>query len=86
MRGVRLTSNTEGILIDAGSTGNDVRGNVATGTKSGIDVSQGSIGNTIIGNSAQQNSFFDLEDDNTGCDNNLWRGNDFGTASQSCIH
>jgi parallel beta-helix repeat protein len=73
------------------SAGNDVRGNVVTDNAGGgiAAASQLGTGNTIIGNFAQDNTRFggfDLFDGNTNCDSNVWRGNDFGTANQFCIH
>jgi parallel beta-helix repeat protein len=83
VRGVTATGNEFGISIE--SAGNDVRGNVVTdNTETGIDVF-GATDNTIIGNSATGNGT-DLKDSNPTCDSNVWRGNDFGTANQSCIH
>ena len=40
--------------------------------------------NTIKFNTALNNSQ-DLSDDNTNCDNNLWKYNKFNTRNQSCI-
>lgn len=82
--GVTVTENHLG--IDMASAANSVRGNVATGNDFGIAAVSGATGNTIIGNYAHGNSFLDLFDDNASCDSNVWRGNDFGTANQVCIH
>jgi parallel beta-helix repeat protein len=67
-------------------TDNDVLGNAA----SGIRVA--SRNNTISSNTAQGNAawpglsnVFDLNDLNANCDNNVWLGNVFGTASSACI-
>ena len=68
------------------ATGNVVEGNTFDqNTRSGV-LAQASLGinNTIRGNSAQDNSGFDLEDDNGGCAN-VWQGNTFGSANQPCI-
>lgn len=71
-------------LFDA--TGNVVEGNTFDqNTRSGVlAVASLGINNTIRGNSAQNNSSFDLEDDNGGCAN-VWQGNTFGIANQPCI-
>jgi hypothetical protein len=84
VRGVTATKNDEG--IDVASANNSVRGNVTT--DNGIGIGVGGAGNTIIGNFAHWNSFFDLADGLFfgNCVHNVWRGNDFGTANQSCIH
>lgn len=85
VRGVTATENSfEG--IDLESPGNTVKGNVTTSNSFGIFVDGGATGNTIIGNYSHGNSTDDLVDFNSNCDSNVWRGNDFGTANQSCIH
>jgi hypothetical protein len=83
VRGVTATGNDFfGILITG--SGNDVRGSVVTGSLTGIEVFSG-VSNTIIGNSAHNNGT-DLADLNANCDSNVWIGNDFVTANESCIH
>jgi hypothetical protein len=78
-----------GISIE--SSGNDVRGNVATGNGAaisngaGIIVATGSTGNTITANFAQNNFGMDLQDGNVNCGSNAWQGN-VGAANQPCIH
>jgi parallel beta-helix repeat protein len=85
VRGVTVTGNdAQGIELE--SSGNDVRGNVATDNFFGIAAGLLGTGNTIIGNYAHGNSNFDLFDLHSNCDSNVWRGNDFGIANQSCIH
>jgi parallel beta-helix repeat protein len=84
VRGVTATRNFIGIFIQ--STGSDVRGNVTTHNFIGIGVRNPTSGNTIIGNYAHNNIGVDLADGNPNCDNNVWLGNDFGTANMSCIH
>jgi parallel beta-helix repeat protein len=84
VRGVTATGDGDGIAL--GSANNSVRGNVATDNGIGIGAFAPATGNTIIGNSAHANSFDDLFDNNANCDSNVWRGNDFGSANQSCIH
>jgi hypothetical protein len=56
------------------------------GNDFGIVAETGATDNTIIGNVATGNLTVDLFDGNPGCDGNVWRGNDFGTADISCIH
>jgi len=65
---------------------NQVHGNAANGIR------VASKTNTITGNDATgnaafpgQSNVFDLNDVNPGCDNNVWVGNVFGTASSACI-
>jgi parallel beta-helix repeat protein len=83
VRGVTATENPDaGIRIQ--SDGNSVRGNDATDNVFGIEVTFGS-GNTIIGNTATGNPHDDLFDASGTCTNNVWQGNDFGTANPSCI-
>jgi hypothetical protein len=48
-------------------------------------VSGTGTGNNMQGNTAQNNGIFDLQDENTNCDDNTWKKNIFGTASQACI-
>lgn len=85
VRGVTVTDNFVGISI--GGPDNSIRGNVATRNgDAGIVANSGATDTTIIGNYAHDKAE-DLVDDNLAdCDNNVWRGNDFGTANQSCIH
>jgi parallel beta-helix repeat protein len=66
------------------SPSNTITGNVCKGNNAGIDV--GSNGNTIENNTALNNLWIDLADANPTCGSNLWAGNTFHTASQSCIH
>jgi parallel beta-helix repeat protein len=83
---VKATGNNTGIYVNS-TGGTDVLGNVTTdNTNYGILVPEGATGNTIIGNYAHGNPSFDLFDGNANCDSNVWLGNDFGTANQSCIH
>jgi hypothetical protein len=93
LRGVTVTALAVpiGPAIRLASAGNDVRGNVLTDNDAdGIAAaSQLGTGNTIVGNFAHDNGRsggFDLADGNPNCDSNVWRGNDFGTANESCIH
>jgi len=85
VRGVTVTGNFNGIEVQG--AGNSVRGNTVTGNGGdGIYADGGTTGATIIGNTATGNGGVDLVDLSFECTSNVWRGNDFGTANQSCIH
>jgi parallel beta-helix repeat protein len=77
--------NFEGIYVlnppfGVSFTDNTIIGNTADNNY-GNGILVGASGNTIIGNSAHNNSRPDLQ----GSCSNVWQGNDFGTASPSCI-
>lgn len=72
-----------------------IDGNTTTGNAiGGISIGKNSLDNTVMGNTATGNNVknsprgFDLTDQNLTppCDHNVWRGDRFGTANQSCIH
>jgi len=69
------------------SNNNEIHANTTTNnsTGSGLAIDVGSTGNNVTGNSAFNNSPFDMQDNNSGCDNNKWQGNHFGIANQPCI-
>lgn len=84
-------NDTDGFsIIDNGSrlTRNSAQNNF----DDGIDVDSGSLNNKLSQNTAADNGSadlegnggFDLEDDNTNCDNNTWTSNR-GTRNQTCI-
>ena len=75
----------DGIEVD--SDNNKIHGTVAQSNgEDGIDLSQGSTGNRVSGNTATDNIQNDLSDDNPTCADNVWTGNQFGTASPAtCI-
>jgi hypothetical protein len=52
----------------------------------GILLTSGASGNSISGNTSLNNTPYDMEDDNTNCGTNKWRGNKFKYANMSCIH
>ena len=84
IKGNDSSNNATGFVLLDGN-GNEIRGNSAnSNSQDGIQVFQGTA-NIIRGNTAMGNNIFDLEDDDTNCDSNIWQGNDFVTASQSCI-
>ena len=73
-----------GLVI--GSNNNEIHSNTTNNNRdSGLAVSFGSSANNITGNTSFNNGL-DMEDDNPSCDSNKWKGNQFGTANQSCIH
>jgi parallel beta-helix repeat protein len=80
--GIRLARETSGNLIEA----NRVHANAGHG----IFVGRGVVENRILNNKAQANNglllpnTFDLVDRNSRCDANVWRGNEFRTASRPC--
>jgi parallel beta-helix repeat protein len=82
----------DGIILEAGApyfytTGNTINANTADNNGSyGIQLVTGATGNTINANTALGNPVDDLFDDNPGCDSNVWNGNKFNTANQTCIH
>jgi hypothetical protein len=53
--------------------------------RSAGDGADNAIGNYAHGNGTGGVAK-DLGDTHTNCDSNVWLGNDFGTANQSCIH
>jgi len=64
---------------------NRLMNNIATDHgEDGIVVWVGATNNVLRGNRGQNNSAFDLADDNANCDQNSWRGNT-GTHNQPCI-
>jgi parallel beta-helix repeat protein len=89
VRAVLATKNAVGIEITGGQ-GTEVHGNVARDNRFGIVVRNGANNNMIEGNIALNNKDTDLSDHNPSCGDDVWRGNDFGTAfaspSSSCIH
>ena len=82
-----LTNNTVGIDL-AFSNLNNISANVASfNTSTGISIR--GTQNDIHGNLAFGNGFVDMSDHTTlesNCDGNRWRGNQFDTADQLCIH
>jgi parallel beta-helix repeat protein len=84
VRGVAAIANAIGIGVD--SKDNSVRDNVTVhNVVVGIDLFVSATGNTIEGNFAPANRL-DLRDNIPDCAGNIWSGNDFVTANESCIH
>jgi parallel beta-helix repeat protein len=82
-RNTARASVNDGFTFSYGGN-NVVRNNVATGNAgTGISVLSGVTGNEFVGNIATGNGQ-DLNDGNPDCDNNIWRDNQFETAS-ACI-
>ena len=78
--------NAGGIAI-LGSN-NEIHANTTDNNASsfGIELFSGASGNSISGNTSLNNTPYDMQDDNTGCGTNKWRGNKFNMANMSCIH
>jgi parallel beta-helix repeat protein len=88
VRGVNLTNPAfygDGIFVTDFGSANSIVGNVLTGNAEGIAMNFGTTDNRIIGNTATSNGI-DLFDEDFTCTSNVWKGNDFTTASPSCIH
>jgi hypothetical protein len=84
VRGVAAIANAIGIGVN--SKDNSVRDNVTVhNVVVGIDVFVSATGNAIEGNFAQANRL-DLRNNIPDCAGNVWSGNDFVTANESCIH
>jgi hypothetical protein len=70
--------------------GATVQNNVTNGNGvNGIAVFSGTSANEITNNTSLANGGFDLSDNNSPpppCSTNVWSGNKFFTANQSCIH
>jgi parallel beta-helix repeat protein len=64
-----------------------VDNNAISNVGPGIQLDTDATGNHIHKNRALDNGSFDLEDDNPGCDANIWRNNIFGVANNpGCIN
>jgi parallel beta-helix repeat protein len=75
-----------GIVVSEGATRNVITGNrVFNQFGVGILLVQDATGNVILGNRAKNNTPWDAQDDNTRCDLNIWRANQFDRVNQSCI-
>jgi parallel beta-helix repeat protein len=85
VRGVLATHNLVGIEVAPGTEGARVHDNVARHNKFGIVVRHSAHHNRIEDNIALNNEKQDLSDHNPACDSNVWLGNDFETANESCI-
>jgi parallel beta-helix repeat protein len=58
---------------------NTIQNNTVNYNFTGIRVEQNCTGNTLQGNTALTNVNPDMEDDNPGCDTNIWANNTFAT-------
>jgi len=75
-----------GIVLTEGATRNVITGNrVFNQFGVGILLDQDATQNVILGNRAENNKPWDAQNDNTGCDANIWRANQFNRVNQSCI-
>ncbi len=77
--------NHVGLYFSDGSTGSLAFLNQTYRNDLGIWINGTSTDNTIIINGSYANFIWDMADDNTNCDSNLWFNNLFSTANQSCI-
>lgn len=75
-----------GLVLNAGATGNDVRGNTLSANGFGVFLWAGAMGNRFTGNKATDDHNLDLLDLNETCATNTWSDNEFGQASRSCDH
>lgn len=72
--------------IGVAGDSNKINGNISSNNgRFGIAVFTPSNDNRINGNTSLFNGNTDLFDKNGHCDNNKWRGNEFGTANPGCI-
>lgn len=79
--GIHLAVN---IVTGQGATRNLVQGNsVGRNASDGIQIN--GRDNRILDNTSLENAGIDLVDTNPDCDNNIWSGNVFGTASPDCV-
>lgn len=78
-------SNLGGIYVEGSN--NQIYANTTNNNSDfdGIWVIAGALGNVLSENKASGNLPYDLEDDNTDCGTNIWAGDTFGSASQTCI-
>jgi hypothetical protein len=73
-------------LFGGSNTATHIDGSTANGNGVyGIELAGGATANHVNGNTALGNTVNDLADQNAGCDSNVWEGNHFATANQSCI-
>lgn len=81
-----IASNNAGGIFVTGSN-NQIYANTTNNnsTGDGIDVIGGALGNILSENSAFGNLPYDMEDDNANCGTNIWVGNKFSVANQTCI-
>jgi len=87
---IRATSSSDnddyGILLSTGVSSTTIQSSDASNNgQTGIQLLSAATNNLIMSNKAFGNGSFDLEDDNLDCDDNTWKSNQFGTASQPCI-
>jgi parallel beta-helix repeat protein len=75
-----------GLVLNAGATGNDVRGNTLSANGFGLLLWKGAVDNRFTGNKATDNHGPDLVDLNAACAANTWSDNEFGPGSRLCDH
>jgi parallel beta-helix repeat protein len=75
-----------GLVLNAGATGNDVRGNTLSENGFGLFLWNGAVDNRFTGNKATGNHGVDLVDLNGTCAVNTWSDNELGSGNRSCDH
>ena len=78
-------SNLGGIAVNGSN--NQIYANTTNNNSAndGIWVFAGSLSNILSENKSTGNLPYDMEDDNADCGTNIWAGDTFGSANQSCI-
>jgi parallel beta-helix repeat protein len=81
-----IASNNEGGMSVYGSN-NQIYSNTTNNNSAGdgIILFAGALGNNISLNKSSDNLPYDMEDDNPTCGTNIWVGNNFNAANQTCI-
>ncbi len=72
--------------IASNGLANAIQGNTANNNQYGIYVGPSGHQNIVVANTAVGNTTWDLRDNHSDCDSNVWAANTFGTSSQACIH
>ena len=84
---VNNTGNDNAGGIGILGSNNKIHANITNNNSNfGILLASGASGNSISGNTSLNNTPYDMEDDNTNCGTNKWRGNKFNIPNMSCIH
>lgn len=73
-----------GAVFGEGASRNLIQDN-SVGRNAGDGIEVGGQDNRILDNTALENAGIDLLDIHPDCDNNIWSGNVFGTASPDCV-
>jgi parallel beta-helix repeat protein len=67
------------LAVEAGADHGLIQRNKVTFNVLGVSIETGSTDNTVQDNTVTGNRDFDLVDQNSGCDSNIWVDNDFET-------